>query len=130
MYLAIYSGNILENISYDHLPNFIILESEPLKQTIKPIIVRDMKNFDQKAFTKELHDLNISEQIVLAENSNNAYNIFHKYFLTLINKHAPIKTLSKRELNIKQKPWLTKGILTSINIKRNLFKKYKESKIN
>ena len=58
-----YSGNIRENIFYDHLPNFIILESEPLKQTNKPLLVRDVKNFDQNAFTKELFDLHLSSQI-------------------------------------------------------------------
>ena len=106
----IYSGNILENISYDQLPNFIILESDPLKQNKKPIIVRDVKNFDQKAFTKELHDIQLCEQIKSSENSNTAYNIFHKLFLALLNIHAPFKSLSKREINIKQKPWLTTGI--------------------
>ena len=113
-----------KNISYDHLPIFIILESEPLKQNKKPIIVRDMKNFDQKVFTKELHDLQLCEQIKSSENSNTAYNIFHKHFLALLNIHAPFKSLSKREINIKQKPWLTTGILTSTDIKRRLFKKY------
>ena len=122
-----YSGNILENISYDHLPNFIIFESEPLKQTNKPILV---KNFDQNAFTKELFDLHLSQQIELAENSNHAYNIFHKNFLTLMNKPAPFKSLSKREINIKQKSWLTKGILTSIDIKRRFFKKFKKTNRN
>ena len=47
----IYSGNILENISYD-LPNFIILESEPLKQNKKTIIVRDMKTLIKKLSQK------------------------------------------------------------------------------
>ena len=114
-----YSENILENISYDHLPNFIILESEPLIQTNKPIILRNMKNFDQKAFTKKLHDLHLCDRIVLSENSNT---------LALLNKHAPFKSLSQREINIKQKPWLTNGFLRSIRIKRRLFKKYKNCK--
>ena len=82
------------------------MKSEPLlKQNKKPIIVRDMNNFDQKAFTKELHDLQLYEQIKSSDNSNTAYNIFHKHFLALLNIHAPFKCLSKREINIKQKPW-------------------------
>ena len=118
---TIHSGNILENISYDHLPNFLILESELLKQTKKSITVRDTKKFDQDEFTRELYHLNLCEHIELVENANTAYNIFHKRFLSLLNKHAPYKSLTKRKINISQKPWAKKGILTSINIKRKLF---------
>ena len=127
---TIHSGNILENISYDHLPNFLILESELLKQTKKTITVRDIKKFYSNEFTRELYHLNLCEHIELAENANTAYNIFHKRFLSLLNKHAPYKSLTKREINISQKPWLTIGILTSINIKRKLFKTFKNSNQN
>ena len=60
---TIHSGNILENISYDHLPNFLILESELLKQTKKSITVRDTKKIDQYEFTRELYHLNLCEHI-------------------------------------------------------------------
>ena len=39
----------------------------------------------------------------------------------MVNKHAPMKTLSKRRGKILSKPWITKGIRTSIRIKNNLF---------
>ena len=31
-----------------------------------------------------------------------------------LNKYAPMKYLNKKEIKIRQKPWLTKGILASI----------------
>ena len=37
-------------------------------------------------------------------------------------KHAPIKTLSKKEKKFRSKPWLTRGIITSIRTKNNMFK--------
>ena len=70
------------NISYDHLPNFIILQSEPLIQTNKPIIVRDM-------------NLHLCDRIVLSENSNTTCNIFYRNFLAHQNKHAYFKSFSK-----------------------------------
>ena len=73
-----------------------------------------MSNFDQKVFENELHDPNLYEQIELTNCSNNAYNIFHKKFLALLNKHAPFRFLTKKEMNIRKKPWLTKGILTGL----------------
>ena len=42
----------------------------------------------------------------------------------------PIKILSKKASKTKLKPWLTKGILKSINVKRSLLKKYDRSKNN
>ena len=58
-----------------------------------------------------------------------AYDIFHKQFIQTLNKHAPIRYLSKKEMKVRQKPWLTKGILTSIKKKRSLFKKFKKLKL-
>ena len=43
------SGNILEHISNDHLPNFIILDHEKKDPTIK-IKIRDNKNFNNDGF--------------------------------------------------------------------------------
>ena len=62
-----------------------------------------------------------------ARNSNLAYNIFHKKFQSLVNKHAPLKYLSRKEAKLKQKPWLTRGILTSIRVKRSLLKDVKKT---
>ena len=77
-----YSGNILEDTSYDHLTSFIITESEQFRPNAdKNIKRRDINNFDQKVFENELHDPNLYEQIELTNCSNKAYNIFHKKIL-------------------------------------------------
>ena len=39
----------------------------------------------------------------------------------MINKHAPLKPLSKRKFKQSLKPWITKGLLKSIKIKNALF---------
>ena len=49
------SGNILEHISYDHLPNFIILDHEKEDPTIK-IKIRDNKNFNNDGFLCDLQN--------------------------------------------------------------------------
>ena len=115
-------GNILENLSYDHLPNFIILDSEPLRSTLNTSY-RDTRNFNENKFTTDLNDPNMIHNINNAKDTNTAYNILHKKFVNTLNQHAPIKIRSKRETKIKQKPWLTNGILISIKKKRLLFKK-------
>ena len=47
---------------------------------------------------------------------------------TVLDKHAPIKELSKREKKIEENPWITAGLLKSISKKRTLFKKFKQDK--
>ena len=53
--------------------------------------------------------------------TNDKYNIFHNYVLNVINKHVPLKTMSKKESIGALKPWLSKGILRSIKLKINYF---------
>ena len=118
------SGNILEKISYDHLPNFVIFEAEITRNKDNNVKIRDMKNFNEKNFTDELSSLN---RIDTHLSTNESFNRLHKNFLQTLNKHAPLRYLSKKEIKTSQKPWLTKGILTSIKIKRKLFASYKNT---
>ena len=122
------SGNILEHISYDHLPNFVILEQEKIDNTIH-IKKRKTNNLNQDEFLIDLQNAALLHEIENANNSNMAYDIFHKQFILTLNKHAPIRYLSNKEVKLRQKPWLTNGILTSIKKKRTLFKKFKKLKI-
>ena len=50
-----------------------------------------------------------------------SFTTFYKKINSLVNKHAPTKTLSKRREKILSKPWITKGIRTSIQIKNSIF---------
>ena len=66
---------------------------------------------------------------------NKSFSRFYKNINRLINKHAPLKDLSKRRLKLLTKPWLTKGIRRSIRVKNNLFfnsnwNKYKQYRNN
>ena len=40
----------------------------------------------------------------------------------LINSHAPLKKLNKKQRRFQQKPWITKGIQNAIEKKNRLFK--------
>ena len=125
------SGNILENISYDHLPNFVIFDSKLSKNKRSHIQVRETKNFNEENFLNDLNFLNLQtekQHIDFYLHSNCTFDYLNKNFQTALNKHAPIKVLSKKETKLRLKPWLTKGILTSMKIKRNLFSLFKESK--
>jgi len=45
------------------------------------------------------------------------------FFKQSINKHAPLRKLSRREKQLQAKPWITRGLLTSIKNKNRMFRK-------
>ena len=121
------SGNILEKISYDHLPNFISFKAKNPKPTHTRIKIRDMSKFDNTKFQEDLQAIALLDYPHL--DTNDLASLFYKHFMKAYNLHAPIKILSKKASKTKLKPWLTKGILKSINVKRSLFiKRYDQSK--
>ena len=50
--------------------------------------------------------------------------MFHKNLVEVIDQNAPLKPLTKKEAKRQKKPWITKGILTSIGEKNKLLKKF------
>ena len=120
------SGNISSSIS-DHLPQFFILpeffsKSPPTKYNI---ISHDWENFNNQSFLQDFEKINWNQ--VLQLNQNNVNITFENYLNTvntLINSHAPLKKLNKKQRKFQQKPWITKGIQNAIEKKNRLFKKY------
>ena len=49
-------------------------------------------------------------------------------FNSIINRHAPRRPMSRKENRLSDKPWITRGILTSIKTKNKLYKKYFKNK--
>ena len=46
----------------------------------------------------------------------------------LLDTYAPIQKLTKAELKLKSKPWLTRGIMTSIKKKKKIYNKFIQAK--
>ena len=118
-------GNILEKISYDHLPNFITFKAEKAPQKMKKIRIRDTTKLSHDDFLNDLSTLDLQNYQHMS--TDEMTQVFHKHFLQTYNKHAPLKILSKEANKTKQKPWLTKGVLKSIKVKRRLFNNYKKT---
>ena len=119
------SGNILEKVSYYHLPNFILFESDKTPKKEEFTKTRDMVNFNEESFQNDLSLLHLENVPNLS--TSEMSTLFHKHFLSVLNKHAPLKFLSKKERKTRQKPWLTRGIIKSIMVKRKLFRHFKNS---
>ena len=89
---------------------------------------RDKKNFNPELFEAELLDGTFLTELLNEATAETAMNLYMKRYISLLDKHSPMKTLSKKETKTSQKPWLTPGLLKSISRKRSLFKKFKNEK--
>ena len=102
------SGNLLDKIS-DHLPNFIIIEDLNLKmETKQKICKRSFENFDEKSFKNDIDKLNLKKKIESFKDINTKYKSFHENIMPVINKYAPFKELSNREIKKLKKHGLQK----------------------
>ena len=99
------SGNITNYIS-DHLPHFLIIENlkQPSFNQNPPISFRDYKNLNEEAFKTELRELDWS---FVTENNdiNLGFETFLCFISKTLDKHAPIKTVKKRQNKIISKLW-------------------------
>ena len=55
----------------------------------------------------------------------NLFRIFIEKFESVLNKHAPLKELSRTEKKFRSKPWLTKGLGILLKPKIHYIKKAK-----
>ena len=115
-YMAIYS-----DVS-DHFSQFCILKSIRDKIKIKKSKVRDFSRFSRDSFNADLS--NVDWNALLNKkpcDADNVFSSFYNKFNKLINKHAPMKTISNRKAKQLSKPWITKGIRISIKVKNKSY---------
>ena len=122
---AVISGNLYQTVS-DHMPNFVIYDKSQQPKTKKFIKRRSTKNTDIPAFQNDLLQL-ILYKIVNIDNFEEASDHTHKTTLHILNKHFSLEILTKKEIELESKPWITKGILTSSKIKNRTFKLFKKT---
>ena len=53
---------------------------------------------------------------------NEQTKIFLSTFSNTVDKLAPFRKMTQKEKRLKRKPWLTRGILKSTEIKNKIFK--------
>ena len=56
------------------------------------------------------------------------FSTFYEKISTVIDKHIPVKQLSKRECKLISKPWITPALRKSVYIKNKLYKNFIKTK--
>ena len=119
----IISGNLTSTIS-DHLPQFLIA----------PYIFSNAPNKKSNIFESDWFILDyfaINWPHILKLKNNNTNTSFQNFFDSLnriLDKHAPLKKLSKYKRKFKTKPWITMALQKFISITNKLFSDYIDKK--
>ncbi len=115
---------VLSDLS-DHLPLLISFRFSPLPNCKDIFYQRDMSKFKHPEFMEDLKD-NMDALVDCNYTDVNKYmESFLSIFQSLVNKHAPLKKQTHKQLKIKSKPWMNnRSIQQLIKLKNSEFRRY------
>ena len=119
------SGNITTSIS-DHMAQFLLKTTTyPTMPKTTPLVYkRNYNNFNKEHFLLDILEVNWDAHLFSEHNDvNNSIQKFCVIINTLLDRHAPLKRVPRKNQANKLKPWLSMGLITSINKKNYLYKK-------
>lgn len=124
------AGNIVCNIS-DHLPQFVFFNNTMQQSSNQtPVFKQDWSKFNQEEFILDYLNIDWEETLIPADGDvNDSFEIFYSQINNLVNKHVPMIKLTKKQINLCRKPWITKEIIKSMNERDKLLKLYIRCKI-
>ena len=122
---------VSENLVYDlndHLANFLIFgKFSSLPSNIK-LYKRDFSNFNQQVLMDDMQSVDWHVVFDSIEYPSDLFKSFYIKLSSVIHVHIPLKQLSRKEIRLKSKPWISKGLNKSIQMKNKLYNKYIKSK--
>ena len=122
------SGNIVYDLT-DHLANFIILSNfGSLPSNIK-VYKRDYSKLNESTLISEMQSIDWHSIFTSDSDPSDMFCSFYSTIFDIVDKHIPLKQLSKKELKFQSKPWITPAIkVSNVQVKNKLYKKYLKTK--
>ena len=126
------SGNLTSAIS-DHLIQFLLIKNfkEPFHPSTKVRYQSDFKNFNNEIFSGELKSFDWHN--LLNSHYYDVNEMFYKFYDKLneiLDRHAPLRKLSKKELSFLERPWISKEIKNLMYERDKYYKKLCKEKDN
>ena len=90
------------------------------------MFMRDYSKFSNESFRE---DGSIQNGDYTHENVHDLFKDFYSKLEGAVNRHAPLKKLSLKEIKVKSKPWLNAEILKMIKIRNKVFNRKKGNPI-
>ena len=86
-----------------------------------------MKSFGQEKYTRDIKEMN-NLSLHQFKGLNSMFDVFQDKIIEIIDSNAPYITLTKKQSNLRNKPWITSSILKSIKNKSLYYKKFMKTK--
>ena len=109
----IFNGNILITFS-EHFSQFTSVSREKIDLKKLNILQRDYSSFSSESFR---NDVSIQNWNYSSNNVDDSFRDFYHKLEGCVNRHAPMKKLTPREIKIKNKPWLNEEIAKLIKLR-------------
>ena len=120
------SGNILLTLS-EHFSQFLSVKRKITDYSKTKIFQRDYSKFDDMMFRD---DVSIQNFTFNFNDINNEFGDFYFKLSGCVDRHAPIKELTPKEIKLKSKPWITPTIMKMIKLRDKFFKRKKRQPNN
>ena len=121
-------GNVTSSIS-DHFFQFSvtdILQKLDNKREVK--YTRDFRKFNKREFGEELSKIDWSDIIDESNGTEACYQFFYDKIEILLDEMAPFRQMTKKEIRLEQRPWITQGLLVSMRVRDSLYKQRTQEK--
>ena len=125
------SSGVLTNFDLsDHYSIFVIISKKTCHKNRQGVDykIRDMTQFDLDKFLECL-DNKLSS---LFETSlipiNELFELFLATFVEIVDQFAPERKATRKEKRLRLKPWISRGLLKSIQTKNRLFKQLQKKR--
>ena len=83
---------------------------------------------NERDLLEEVQSIRWENELLPAGNVNEIFNSFYSCISAIIDRHAPLKRMTKSEVKFMAKPWITTAIRKSIKKKNEFFKIYLKNK--
>ena len=122
----IHSGNIITDFS-DHYSQFVSVRRVKLDFKKITMYKRNYSNFSEDSFRDDVSIQNFDNNF---EDVNDQFKDFYLRLKGCIDRHAPLKKLTPKEVKLNHKPWISVDINKMIKIKNKLFHRKKREPNN
>ena len=110
----------------DHFPQFFILKNTQISHNKSESLKYDYSKFKESEFREDFNKIDFDYLENSGMDVDNKFGRFLKDLTSLTNKHAPMKKRSRKEMKLKDKPWINSKILKMMRIRDRILQKLKK----
>ena len=98
------------------------------QETLKYFNFRDMSTFKIEVFLQDLKNDLSEGKFNFNDNVNDQFGKFLAIFCKCVNNSAAIRKASRKEKKLREKPWISRGLLKSIKKQNKLFTNFHKNR--